>query len=556
MDRLHFFYRITTLLLIELIVSCITLTAVAQQSNSDQNAVDEECQRLISSDLEVLESSLITQLRSCYVNQGYFDVKILTGDTLLVDKGERYSYGAFAISPDSLTLPTIQLEGDYYNSLKLQSVIEEWVHLKNDQGYLFAAAEIKDVYLNRSSLTVDLSIELKTGKRVYSGKVLFKGAELNDPKYLKKVSGAIDSVLVTPDYLNHLQTMLRQSGMLDEVREPELIVNQNGEVNIMIGVRESQLNQFDGILGYVPDPSGNGQLVGELDLSLWNALAQGNGIRFNFERLRLENTRLYGQVRQHWIGNLPVGLEASGQFFQNDSSYQYRQLNLGGYYLAGNGLRLNGRIGTAVSVEGQNRIRNIEPDGNKRFAEIGFGLNTLDDLLVPRSGVHIDLRFGLTRKSVAIDSIGAFSQQYLRLAGQWYRDLGQQQVLASNTQFYLLNASRITDSDLIRFGGANSLRGYAEEQFTASLTIWSDLEYRYMTSRDSYLFMFAAAGYYERPRLITESDNQFNNSGLLQSAGFGISYRIRIGRLNFTYALSPQESIANGKVHLGIVTEL
>jgi len=556
MDRVHLFYRIFALLTINSLVSCITLNVEAQENRFEKFNIEEECQSLISSDKKVSESLLISELRYCFINRGYFDVSISVDDSLVIKKGERYSYGAIVISPDSLAFPIDQLEGAYYNSQQLESVIEEWVHSLNDQGYLFAAAEIQDIHPVRGSITVDLIIELKTGDRLYSGRVLFEGAELNDPNYLKKISGAEDSVLITPDYLNQLQTTLRQSGMLDEVRETVVIVNEEGMAEIMIGVRESQLNQFDGILGYVPDPSGNGQLVGEFDLSLWNALAQGNGIRFNFERLRPQNTRLYGQLRQHWIGNLPVGLEVSGQFFQNDSSYQYREMNLDGYYLAGNGLRLNGRVGAAVSVEGQNSIRNIEPDGNKRFAEIGFGLNTLDDQLVPRSGINIDLRFGLARKSVAIDSIGAFSQQYLRLAGQGYRDLGMQHVLALNTQFYLLNADRVTDSDLIRFGGANSLRGYAEEQFTASLTLWSDLEYRYMTSDESYLFLFAAAGYFERPQLLSENNNQFADMGFLQSAGFGISYRIRIGRLNFTYALSPQESIANGKVHLGIVTEL
>jgi outer membrane protein assembly factor BamA len=120
----------------------------------------------------------------------------------------------------------------------------------------------------------------------------------------------------------------------------------------------------------------------------------------------------------------------------------------------------------------------------------------------------------------------------------------------------LLEAYRVTFNDLIRFGGANSFRGYAEEQFQAGRLLWGDIEYRFLLDRNSYLFVFGAAGRFHRPKLLTETSNQFQTTDNLYSTGFGMSYQTRIGRLKFTYAISPEESIGNGKVHFGIRTGL
>lgn len=558
MTNRSFFDGILPLIILYLLFRYVSQPAVAQVIELSDNRSEKHCASELQKARAVFDDNSLDRVRACFLNLGFFDLQLSQNgnDSLIVLPGERYRFGGIDLEPDSVETPLSVLQGEWYSSTMLESGINKWVDSLNDDGFLFSEIRILQIRPDSVLRQVSITLKLEKGVRIRSGTISFSGAEINDAAYLKKISGAMDSVLVTPQYLSSLRTSLLQSEVLDQVSKPVIRFPADASPEIYFKVQERRLNQFDGILGYVPDQAGNGQIVGEFDLSLWNALAQGNGIRVNFERLRPENTRLKGEVRQHWIGDLPVGLQLNGGFFQNDSSYQYRDLKLEGYYMARSGIRFLGSVGTANSVEGPNSIRSIEPDGSKRFAEIGFSLNSLDHQSMPRSGIKAELRFGLSRKSVAIDSISAFTQQYLAASGEWYTPLGQRHILAGRNELYLLNADRITDSDLIRFGGANSLRGYAEEQFTASVSVWSDVEYRYLTSSESYLFLFAAAGYFERPSLLTETDNQLVDSSFLQSAGFGISYRIRIGRLRFTYALSPQESFANGKIHLGIITEL
>lgn len=511
----------------------------------------------VTSDIRADQSKAEETITNWFVSQGYFSVEVSKNspDRYTVAQGCRYEFGRVKITPDKFS----NYAGDFngvFSDQKVESGIQELLKLLEVEGYLFAEVLIEQITPDPSTCTVDLHLNIESGETMYSGEMLFPGADLNSRAYLGRISGAEDSVLITSTYLDELRSNLLQSELFTEVGTPEVYEKEEGSPVIVIPVEERSLNQFDGLLGYVPDPSGNGQIVGDFELSLWNVLNQGNGMDLMFERLRPENTRLHVGVRQDWIGSIPLGIGFNFNLFQNDTTYQSRNLRLNAWYLMGRGMRVTGAIGQTGSTSGTDLNRQIEPDGRKRYAELGFRYSSLDNPEVPRSGVKVSAGFGVANKSVDIDSVNAFSQQYLNASVSYFMPVLKKSVMAVNGNAYFLNSEQVTDSDLLRFGGARSLRGYSEEQFRGSQVIWGDVEYRYLLDRSSYLFAFGGIGYYQRPKLLTEPNADFETSDVLYSTGFGISYKIRIGRLKLTYAISPQERLGNGKVHVGIVTRL
>lgn len=314
------------------------------------------------------------------------------------------------------------------------------------------------------------------------------------------------------------------------------------------------MNLFDGLLGYVPDAAGNGQIVGDFELSLWNVLAQGNGLNFEYQRLRPETSELKLNASQDWIGNTPIGLSAGFQIYQNDTTYQSREIGMDGYYRISGGLKITGGIGYEATTSGTSNSFIIEPDGRKRTANLGFEFSSLDNFEVPTSGNRIRVSYRISNKKLEEDSTGSFVQNSLEMEAQQYFPLFERSVIALTMQAFILEADRQTINDLKRFGGANSFRGYAEEQFRAGRLLWGDVEYRFLLNRSSFLFAFGAVGGYHRPKLLTEAGNSFQITDYLFSTGFGLSYQTQIGRVKFTYAISPEESVANGKVHFGIIT--
>lgn len=490
-------------------------------------------------------------LTTYFADQGFLSVNIKKiGNIFYVDTDEPFEANLMIREGVKVIADISKIR---YTKQSIEDLIESTLDTYLQDGYYFAEATIANFNIDTLKNNVAIEVDLKPGEQVFLQGLYVNRNRLNSDQYLSNISGVSSSSITTNTTLQRIRERLLQSELFEDVSFPQVQLVDN-EYYAVVDVRELQLNQFDGVLGYVPDANGNGQIVGDVKLNLWSVFAEGNGIDLIYRRIEPEVSRLNAKVKQYWIGSLPVGLEAGIRLFQNDTTYQHREFKLGGFYQTSPQLKMI----SGISVEGTTGSTGnmIEPGGNRRTATLGFELSTLNRLEVPTSGIKASVIFGVSEKSVEIDSIRSFSQQNLTAQIAGFISLSEQSVLAIRSESFLLNGSTFTDSDLFRFGGATSLRGFSEEQFTASLLSWADVEYRFMTNLDSYLFSFVAAGRYHRPKLLTESTHQFKQSEWLQSFGFGLSYKVRVGRLSFSYAISPQSGFDNGKVHVALTTRL
>jgi hemolysin activation/secretion protein len=147
-------------------------------------------------------------------------------------------------------------------------------------------------------------------------------------------------------------------------------------------------------------------------------------------------------------------------------------------------------------------------------------------------------------KRYAVNEIHFESQYYQPITSRW--------ILVPRINAQAVQSDVYFDDQLIRFGGALSMRGFREEQFRANRLVWTDIEGRFLLDRFSYVFLFGATGYFSAP---DQQGIPFSTiqSTVLNSAGFGLSYRIPLGMLQFSYAVSTQSSLSNGMVHFGII---
>ncbi|MEO1022724.1 MAG: BamA/TamA family outer membrane protein [Bacteroidota bacterium] len=486
---------------------------------------------------------------------GYLNGRVIQveRDSIIVSRGCRVETGFVYLRTDSL----ISEEKSPFTYLT-KSSIETYMkglraELIND-GYLYHSIvleEIKQV----GECVFDVYLRIEKNSPVRAGSILFSGNTINKDEYLTRISGFKSNEPVNELNLTKWRRNLVTSNMFRTVSDP-VVVEEEGDPLVLFRVEERALNTFDGILGFVPSPDGGGDVVGEGVVALWNVFSQGNGVNLAFRRLQPEVTRLSASVHQQWIGSIPLGGSVYMNLFQNDTTYQSRNGGLTAWYQLSPGIRITGGVQFSSSIQGSDPDRFIEPDGDRRLAELGFEYSTLDNAELPRSGLYMKAGFGVATKNVDIDSVSGINQQVLNSLIEWYVPITNKSNLLFRSTSYLIAADEVTDSDLYRFGGAKSLRGFREEQFQASQVSWTDAEYRFLLNPSSYLFGFGSIGWFERPRLLTESTAQFQTSDWLTALGFGLSYRTAAGRLTFTYALTPEESAANGVIHVGFITDL
>ncbi|MEP1150552.1 MAG: POTRA domain-containing protein [Balneola sp.] len=503
--------------------------------------------------------STLEALKRNFRNNGFLDIKVeqVNEKSFRISNDRRYTISNFTLTldGDSVLQNPVLNAMQFYNEQAINAALEAEYSKYIAMGYLNANVVVSRIDLDSLNKNIELQADVNRGELTKVSSVLFNGNEINSQEYLSKISGVTESIVANRENLIQIRENLIASGLFQEVSDAQVFQDE-GEPVIVFAVEETIMNQLDGLLGYVPDASGKGQIVGDLAISLWNVLSDGNAFELMYQRLRPETSRLELGISQNWIGEIPLMLGLNFGFYQNDTTYQTRNIGLHGNYFLTPNFSLDGRIYSLNSNSSRSTGFQQEPDGKKQGTDLGFTFSTLDRPEVPTQGIRLKMSYGVASKDIESDSSVAFRQQKIESAFSSYVKIGNQSVIATSINGFYVIGDRFTESDLIRFGGANSFRGYSEEQFTASELLWGDVEYRFLTDRDSYLFAFGATGYYNRPQLASEQNNTFTQSDFLYSGGLGISYKTRIGRLTFTYALSPSETISNGKVHFGIRTSL
>jgi len=510
------------------------------------------------------EKKVKKHLESYFVSRGYFDASIdlLESAKVFVSRGERYKLRGVDIKVIGNMDVNYNLKpGDYFESSVIQKENFRLLRRLEDMGYPVAEVRISRIIPDGQSHTVDLFVEIETGEQWKSDALIITPTEKVGEEYVMMASGYRDSMIITPQNLQVIQRNLSNTGYFEEVGNPELLLRE-GKKTIFVPLKERNPNYFDGIVGFVPTPNNDSQIVGEAELGLANAFTDGSMIDIAFQRLNTEESRLNLGYSQNFLAGLPLDISGSFMFFQQDTNYQQRQFEFSSSYRATSSLSLTGSVRINTVTANDDIPGFAELDGNSRSGFLGFEYNTLDRPLVPTSGIEFALAFGIGTKRVSTEDSGLgvgeerIRQRILTSSFSWFYPLSSNQVLVLDGTSFFLDAQNFTLSDLVRFGGANSFRGYEEEQFQASRMGWGNVEYRYLVNRNSYLFAFGTAGGFHRPELLTDVNQQLKDSEFLYSSGFGISYRTPIGQISFSYAISPQQDLGNGKIHFGIVASI
>ncbi len=532
------------------------------------------------SDPDDYSNRALTQLKNHFSRDGYFDVQIdslqlpQSGNpdeaVLHVSLGDRYRVGSVSkevIRYDDPPDPPDEfpIEGALWDNDLIEDYIATLITFYEDEGYPLTQVSIDRFSPNPENQEVDLTLEIMPGERAYADGLSFDGLDRLSSAWLQRVTGISDSTLITPEVMQRTRQKLDQIGMFDYVSEPEIQI-QDGSSRLHFDVDELPATSFDILLGYMPDrggPEGDGNtIVGQADLEIRNIFTQGSTMRMAFERMEPLVTRLDLGYRREWVMGTPISAGGQFDFLQQDTTYQVRNLKVDGGY------RLSSTTSIETTFRRQNTSANVNPDlpiraldGTSTFAGAGIRYRNIDDRYSPTTGVEFRILAETGWRRITDPRAEEFTldenqrRQRVELSVQPYFNLLPRHVLTFRLNGFYLEGSDFTESDMERFGGARSLRGYREDQFLGSRIAWADTEYRYLLAPRSYAFAFGALGTYDRDPYITEDELEQTggtDANLLYSWGVGFSYATPVGFVSFSYAISRDSSPADGLVHFGV----
>ncbi len=446
---------------------------------------------------------------------------------------------------------------------KLSTLIQKLLMQYENNGYPFAQIKLKIDEIESENIKAHLDIkplDLITIDTIY-----IKGAEINY-KYLCNSIKIHNGDPYNQQLFEEIGTRIKELQFLRSSKPPEVIFKK-GKADLYVYLAKNNANNFNGILGVLPDDNGKITFTGDIKLGLTNAFNRGEKLGFHWQKLQTQTQELDISTYFPYFFGSPFGVGGSFNLYKRDSTYLEVQpeANLR-LQLPGNsfvGIYVKNYTSTILDEERFKWSPVLPQFNNTRKNTFGveFLFQNLDYRLNPRKGYTATAKGGAGFKTIIpLDSIDASVYDNVQLRTNHYEISGKGQVfipLLKRTTFmigaqghWLIN-DPIFVNEMRRLGGLQTIRGFDDQSILASSHIIGTLEYRLLLEQNSYLYTFLDYGYFEN----RATDNLAFDSP--RSFGLGISFQTRAGIFTLSYALGRlsdgQFLLRSAKIHFGFV---
>jgi outer membrane protein assembly factor BamA len=451
--------------------------------------------------------------------------------------------------------------GTFFNEQVLENDIDNILTYFENRGYPLCKVKIRSLKPDREEIfRMNVTLFVTKDSLVTLHQIDIKGNKLTKEKViLRETRLKTNSIYKHKDILSSL-FVLRKLEFLDEVSEPEILFLKDRAI-VTFQVKEGNANTFDGVIGYNPPKQERdiGYFTGRLQFMFQNLLGTGRFLEAYWEKKdEFTQTMRFG-YEEPWLLGFPLNLGTRFSQEIRDTTYVEREWRFFLNYKPWPSLSINLETGPKAILPDSlsSRLLNLAETRSWLFSA-GFDYNTLDNVINPTRGFYYHTDFTLGRKR----NLGP---DFLIEQEGWKSEINTRKIkIDAESAFLLFNRQVlylglhgtefksgerfVPISDQIRFGGANTVRGYREDAFNGTMVAWLNVEYRYLLGKNSRAFIFMDVGMYER------RDRDLGMvRGTKTGYGFGIRLETRLGLMGIAYGMGEGDGFLQGKVHVGLV---
>jgi len=233
-------------------------------------------------------------LRKFYLNEGYVDVRVMSavaeltpdrGDffiTFTVEEGPRYKFGKINLHGEIKGLNVEDLrqyltihEGEWYSADRVEKTIAKLTTVLGDMQYAFVNIT-PNLDKHKENLTVDLTLDIKQGERVYVGRVNIAGNSRTVDKVIRRQVQLAEGDPFSATKVHKSEQNLKDLGYFEEAKITPTDSTQPDRADLKVDVKEKSTGQVSVGAGF---SSTDGPL-GDFSISEHNFMGQGQDARF------------------------------------------------------------------------------------------------------------------------------------------------------------------------------------------------------------------------------------------------------------------------------------
>ena len=459
------------------------------------------------------------------------------------------------------------LKGEIFNRYEIETSISSLLTDFENRGFPFAAVKIQSVHLYDDSVSkdhyADIYLVLEEGRQSRIDKIEVTGNTSTKDYVITRELRIDTGEEYSQQKIVNLPRRLNKLRYFDPVPVPQFYIDSQNNGVLLVNVKERNTNNFDGIIGYVPPAKENesGYVTGLVNVTLRNIFGTGRAAAIRWQKLTRESQELELKYLEPWLFGYPFNLNA--ELFQRIQDTTYVQRRLGGAleFLATEDISASAFVSTEEIIPTERTVPVFTVYNSSSLTTgLGLKIDLRDDPIAPTDGFLFETGYSFSRKKIngPAEYIQPGMETNINLQRITVGFVAFYEIFVRNVIAVSVNGKELTgpffeQSDLWRFGGTRTVRGYREEQFLASRIAWANLEYRLMLTQRSYAFLFFDAGYYFLDAVpekgIAKSEDYIFGYGL------GITVETAIGLLGVSFALAQGDSFSEGKIHFGIINE-
>jgi hypothetical protein len=446
--------------------------------------------------------------------------------------------------PKGIKIDDLEIGLPYQNVEIFQKAIIEKLKA---QGLSFGKSFLTDLeYRNAHALNARLIIDSGLKRRI--DKINIKGYESLPKSYISYLTG----LKIGSEFIE--SQIQQKTEKLDNipfisVKKPTEVLFKKDSTELFLYLEKFNSNTFDGFLGFGNNETSDFELNGYLNMVLLNNLNFGERLGVIYKNDGNGQQTFEGNVELPFVFSSPVTIGADLRIFRRDSAFSNSSQTVELKYYLNEKLNLKGAAeftnSTSLEQENLNSISEID-DYNSSF--YGIGAEYLK--LGPRQlfGVNTFVNLNLSAGSRKTEND---TEQYkLSLSGQHQININYRNRLYLNLNSQILISDNFLNNELFRFGGVNSIRGFAENSLLASRFAVLQTEYRYILDANLYANTVIDVGNYENKL------NNVNENIVGYGAGIGLKSQAGIFNLIIANSVSDvQEStFSNTRIHINFTS--
>jgi outer membrane protein assembly factor BamA len=514
----------------------------------------------------VSKSIYLQNVNLKYISKGYIEFKLDTLENrddflkLFLYKGPQYNWDKLSLGKNLQSENfSFSESGKVFNSNSLIDGIDKQLRFYEDNGYPFARVYFDSLRITKERISGKLMSNL--GDYFSIDSIVIKGGSKTSKQFILRHIGINKGQTYNESLIRKIDSKLQNIPFIEIIRGSEVFFTK-GKATLVLYVKDKSASRFDGILGINPDENtGKITVVGDVKVNLLNAFKRGEKVLLNFESIKANTQNYAFEVDYPFLFGSRVGLITSINYFRQDTTFA--NLNLkGGFSFF---LENQQRISVFANVIQSNSLLSQSSNSNEFqslqtiYLGVIYELTNLDYRLNPRKGWSAQIELNSGNKTIG-SSTGSNDDETNMSSFQiksdvkasYFIPLFKKSTIKFGVQSGNIFGETIYDNELYQIGGLNTLRGFNQQSFLVSNYAIVTSEFRYLFDRNSAVFGFVDASFYEKKSIdefVTDTPFGF---------GAGVNFQTGAGIFTLTYGLGKQLGnpilIKNGKVHFGFVS--